>query len=211
VRITVFGATGGTGTHLVEQALAAGNQVTAVVRDPARLPAGSPELTMVRGDLTDPSSITGAVRDADAVISAIGTRDGRVPTTVCADSAASIITAMRSAGAHRLIVVSNSGMHVDEADGPFTRFVVKPILARVLRFSFADMARMEKLVRASGLDWTIVQPPMLTDGRRTGACRIAIDRNVRGGNRVSRADLADQILRCLTDDRTTRAAVAVAD
>jgi putative NADH-flavin reductase len=89
-----------------------------------------------------------------------------------------------------LIVVSNSG-RITVGDGLLTRLIVKPILRRLLQHTFADMRRMEDLVRASELDWTIVRPPMLTDGRRTGAYRTAINHNVRGGMRISRADLAD--------------------
>ena len=116
---------------------------------------------------------------------------------------------MRHHGPRRLIVVSNSGMHVDDEDGPMTRHLVKPILRRVLRHAFADMRRMEGRVRTSGLDWTIVRPPMLTNGLHTANYRTALDRNLRGGTTISRADLADQLLRCLTDDRTVHATVAV--
>lgn len=209
MELVVFGATGGTGSRLVDQALAAGHGVTAVVRDLSRLP-DRPGLTAVRADLSDPAGTGAAVAGRDAVISAIGSRDGRAPTTACAGSASAIIAAMRERGVRRLVVVSNSGMHVDEVDGPLNRFVVKPVLGRVLRHPFADMRRMEELVRTSDVDWTIVRPPMLTDGPRTGRCRTAIGRNARGGNRVSRADLADQLLRCLADERTVRATVAVA-
>ena len=210
MKLAVFGATGGTGTQVLRQACAAGHDVTAVVRDPGKLPSGLPDLTAVRADVMDPAAIGGAVAGRDAVISAIGPRDGRAPTTVCADSAAAIVAAMREHGTRRLIVVSNSGMHVDGADGPFTRYVVKPILGRVLRHAYADMRRREELVSASGPDWPVVRPPMLTDGERTGRYRSARNQNVRGGNRIARADLADQILRCLTDERTVHASVAVA-
>lgn len=211
MKLAILGATGGTGTHLVRQACAAGHDVTAVVRNPARLGDDHPNLTVVEANLMDPAALGAAFAGHDAVISAMGSRDGRAPTTVCADSAAAIVVAMREHAIRRLVVVSNSGMHVDQSDGPMTRLVVKPLLGRILKHSFADMRRMEELVRASGLDWTIVRPPMLTNGRRTGRYRTAIDHNVRGGNRASRADLADQLLRCLSVERTVRAAVAIAN
>lgn len=210
MKLVIFGATGGTGARVVQQACAAGHHVTAVVRNTAALEA-RPNLTVLRADLMDPPAIGPAVAGRDAVISAVGSREGRAPTTVCADSASAIITAMRAHGTRRLVVVSNSGMHVDGADGPVTRFVVKPILGRVLRHAFADMRRMEELVCASGLDWTIVRPPMLTDGPRTDRYRTATNHNVRGGNRVSRADLADLLLRCLADERTIQASIAIAN
>ncbi|GAA2299813.1 SDR family oxidoreductase [Nonomuraea roseoviolacea subsp. roseoviolacea] len=206
----MFGATGRTGWRVVGQALHAGHEVTAVVRDPAALERhnlGGPRLTVVRADVMDPAAIRPAVAGHDAVVSAIGPR-GSGPTTVCADSIASIMEAMAAEGVRRLVAVSASGF-VREGDGPLTRLVAKPILNRVLRHAFADMRRMEDLVRASGLDWTIVRPPQLTEGPRTGSYRSAIDRNVRGGVRVSRADLADCVLRCLDERGPLHAALAI--
>jgi putative NADH-flavin reductase len=127
---------------------------------------------------------------------------------VCQDSAGSIITAMDKANVRRLLVVSASGPFT-EGDGPLTRLVVKPMLKRALRYAFADFLAMERRVRDSGLDWTIARPPMLTNGAHTGRYRTAVDRNVRGGNRVSRADLADLILRILDDPSTVHTTVSV--
>jgi hypothetical protein len=104
---------------------------------------------------------------------------------------------------------SASGMHTT-GDGPLTRALVKPILQRVLRHGFADMLGMEEVVRASGLDWTILRPPRLTNGRRTGDYRTEVDRNVRGSFQVSRADLADCVLRCLTDQTSVGRAISIA-
>ncbi|MFI5844158.1 NAD(P)-dependent oxidoreductase [Catenuloplanes sp. NPDC051500] len=208
MKLTVLGATGGTGLQLIRQASAAGHDVVAVVRDPSRLPPELPGLTVVTADVTDPDALGEAVTGRDAVISAIGPR-GRGPTAVCADSAGAAVTAMRRHGVRRLIVVSNSGMHTDGRDGPVTRYVAKPILVRVFAHAYADMQRMEDLVSATDLDWTILRPPMLTDGKHTGRYRTEIGRNVRGGNRISRADLADLILRGLTDPATVRATVSI--
>ncbi|WP_418958283.1 NAD(P)-dependent oxidoreductase [Streptomyces tritici] len=201
MRITVFGATGGTGEHLVRLALEAGHHVTAVVRDPARVrQAGHPALDVVRADVMDPAAITEAVTGRDGVVSALGPR-GTGETTVCSDGARSIITALRAAGGRRLVVVTASGHVVDEGDGPFTRSVVKPVVGRFLRHAFADFVRTEAAVRASGLDWTLMRPPRLTDGRPR-AYRTATDRNVRGGHFLSRADLARASLDALANPRT---------
>ena len=210
MRITVFGATGGTGAQVVRQACAAGHDVTAVVRDPARLSFQAPALQVVQADVMDPAAIAPAVAGRDAVVSAIGSRQGRSPTTVCADSARAIIAAMGQQGTRRLVVVSNSGMHTDDQDGAFVRTVVKPLLGRVLKHAYADMRRMEELVRASDLDWTIVRPPRLTNAAPTNTYRTAVNKNIPGGSVIARADLAAQILRCLTDPTTIRAAVSVA-
>ncbi|MCI2423715.1 SDR family oxidoreductase [Saccharopolyspora sp. K220] len=210
MRITVFGATGGTGSRLLEQACAAGHQVTAVVRDPARLTFSHPELSVVRSDVMDPAAIQPHVAGRDAVVSAIGARSTKAPITVQTDSTTSILKAMADAGVRRFVVVSNSGMLTD-GDGPVSKYVVKPILWRFLKHPWTDMGRMEDVVRASELDWTIIRPPMLTNGPRTAGYRTAVNRNVRGGNRISRADLADCVLRHLADRDSIRTAISVAN
>jgi putative NADH-flavin reductase len=209
MRITVFGATGGTGRHVVEQALDAGHDVTAVVRDPARLgrPAGD-RLSVVVAQLDDRAAVAAAVAGADAVVDALGP-GGTGPTTVRTDAARVIVTAMRDAGVRRLVAVSAAGAHTT-GDTAFVRFVVKPVLGYVLRHSFADMRAMEEIVHASGLDWTIVLPPQLTDGPRTGAVRRRVDANVRGSYRLARADLATVVLDAVRDEGVRHASLSVA-
>jgi putative NADH-flavin reductase len=204
--ITLFGATGGTGRQFLDQATKAGHQVTAVVRDPAALDAND----VVKGDVMDPAAIAPFIDGRHAVVTAIGSRDARRPTTVQTDSTASIVEAMRATGVRRLIVVSNSGM-VTDGDGPLTKALVKPILRRILVHGWTDMRHMEDVVTASGLDWTIIRPPMLTNGPLTGAYRSQLGRNVRGGRRISRANVADSILRSLADDTTVGATVSIAN
>lgn len=195
MRITVFGATGRTGHHVVRGALAAGHHVTAVVRDPTRLHHDHPRLEPVVADAMDPDAIQPAVTGRHAVVSALGPH-ARTDSPVCTDGARAIITAMRAAGTRRLVIVTASGHVVDDGDGPVTRTLIKPLLQRYLRDGFADFARAEQAVRDSGLDWTIMRPPRLTDGRHR-PYRTAVDRNVRGGFTLARPDLADAILSAL--------------
>jgi putative NADH-flavin reductase len=209
-KITIFGATGGTGKGLVEQALAAGHQVTAVVRDPARVTTSDPELTVVRADVMDPAAIGPHVAGRDAVVTAIGSRSLRESTTVQTDSASSILRAMEEQGVRRFVVVSNSGMRTD-GDGPFSKYLVKPVLWRVLKHPWTDMWHMEDVVRVSGLDWTIVRPPRLTDRPRTGSYRTAEGRNLRGGFLVSRADVADLMLNVLERPDTVGKIIGIAN
>ncbi|REE97147.1 NAD(P)-dependent oxidoreductase [Thermomonospora umbrina] len=197
MKITILGATGGTGTHLVRQALERGHSVTAVVRDPSRLdvePTPGLEIAVAR-ELTA-AALEPAVTGRDAVLSALGIR-GNAPTDVCEHGARSAMEAMHASGVSRLLVVSASGAYSGPGDDPFTRWLVKPILGRALKNAFDDMRRMETAVRADTLDWTIVRPPRLTDGPRTGRYRTRTNRNVLGGFRVSRADVADCMLTLL--------------
>ncbi|MGV9778572.1 NAD(P)-dependent oxidoreductase [Streptosporangium sp. NPDC003464] len=210
MKLTVFGASGRTGIHLVRQALDAGHEVTAVARQSSRLPfAEHPRLSVLRADVRSPEAIGPAVAGRDAILSALGHTGGRVPTDVCAAGARGVVRAMADTGARRLIVVSASGAFIDGGDGPATRLLVKPVLQRVLRHSFDDTRAMEEEIRATGLDWTVVRPPRLTDGPRKGRYRTSLDRNVRGGLTLSRADLADCILNRLDDPATVKAVVCV--
>jgi putative NADH-flavin reductase len=210
MKLTVFGASGGTGSQVVRQALDGGHEVLAVVRDPARvaLPA-HPNLQVLAADVMRPGTILPAVTGREAVISAIGSRDARRPTTVCADSARSIVEAMQTAGARRLVVVSGSGPF-DEGDGPLLRYLLKPIGRRLLKYTFADFVAMETVVRASGLDWTILRPPRLTNGPLTGRYRTARDRGVRRCLIVSRADLAHLALAASEDRSAHQVTISVA-
>jgi putative NADH-flavin reductase len=210
MKLTVFGATGGTGTEVVMQALTGGDEVVAVVRDRSRL-AVSPNdrLRVVEADVMDPSAIGPFVESRDGVVSALGSREGRVPTSVCANGTASIIKAMEHGDTRRLVVVSANGPFIGDGDGPFIRYVGKPVVQRFLKYGFADFVAMEEKVRGSDLDWTIVRPPRLTDGRRRSKYRTEIDRNVRGGLKVSRSDLAEFILRSVPDRTFFQTAVAI--
>lgn len=230
MRTVVFGATGGTGRQLVEQACRSGHEVRAVVRDRSKLderrpapadntgrtaeqvrgfPASNPGLTVLEADVMDPVAIAPIIADCAAVVSTLGPAGARAPTSVCTDGATSIVKGMREADVQRLVVVSAAGISTD-GDGPFTKYVVKPILQRALRHPFDDARRMEAVVRESGLDWTIVRPPRLTNGPHTGRYRSAVDVNVRRGFRISRADLADAILRCITEPGPVGAVLSVA-
>ncbi|MEU8613623.1 NAD(P)-binding oxidoreductase [Actinoplanes sp. NPDC048791] len=204
MKITVFGATGGTGVELVRQALEAGHAVTAVVRSAADFPAG---VEVVRADVMDPAAIEPAVAGRDVVISALGHRPG-AHEPVCAPAAESIIQAMRAAGVRRLVVVTAAGHIKDSHDGFVTARILKPLLWWFLRAAWTDFVATDRIVAASGLDWTIMRPPRLTDG---GArpYRTALDHTVRGGSSISRTDLATATLAAATDPATVGHAVAL--
>jgi putative NADH-flavin reductase len=211
MKLTIFGATGATGTILTSQALAAGHVVTAVVRDPARLTLPAhPRLRVVTTDVMDPAAITPAVEGADAVISAIGPR-GTGPTTVITDSVRSIIAAMDKTGTRRFVQVSGS-IVADEGESLYMRYLIKPVARRTfLRHVNADMRAGEEEIRQSGLDWTILRPPALTAKPATGTYRMAIDENLPHGFQVSRADLAACMLALLDDPATVHRHVGIAN
>ena len=210
MKLTVLGASGGIGIELVRQALAAGHHVTAVVRATSRLEVDAhPSLEVVVADVLDPEAIAPAIAGRDAVLSALGPRTTG-PTTIMTAGTQSILRAMESAGVRRLLVVSLAAIHTT-GDDPFTRFVVKPILGRILRHSFADARAMEAEIRSSALDWTVVCPPRLRNGPAKGRIRSARERTIRGGFSITRADAAAYLLTALGDPTTTPATIVISN
>jgi putative NADH-flavin reductase len=220
MRLTIVAATGGIGRELLRQAIAAGHNVTAVVRDPSKI---TDPVRVVQADLShaDPAALESAVKDADAVLSGLGART-RTEAGVAWRGTQAVVDAMTVAGVRRLVVVSaaplgtvpsaarpNPPRH-DPGDGFFMRHLGAPFAKTAFRTHYADLARMEDVVRASGLDWTISRPPKLTDKPLTGRYRTALGRNIRGGFAVSRADVAHQMLHCLDQPESIGQTVGLA-
>lgn len=209
MKLVVFGATGGTGRLVVEQALAAGHEVTAVARRPSAIIARHERLTVVRGDVLEPSKIERAVAGQDAAVSALGAAD-RAPTTVYSEGTGNVAQAMLAGGVRRLTCVSSGGLEADHPYAPLLqRLVTKLFVQRLYKNPFADMARMEEELERSGLDWTVIRAPMLTDGPRTERYRVAASGHLDRPGRISRADLADYILAHLNDLASYRAKVEI--
>ena len=220
MKLTVFAATGGIGKLIVAQAVEAGHDVTAAVRDPAKL---TDDVDHVQVDLADPdpARMIEAVTGADAVLSALGPR-GKAELGVAARGTRAIADAMRAAGTRRLLVVSAAPMGTvpsparpnppkhDPGDGFVMRHLMAPLVKAALRHHYADLAAMEDAVFASGLDWTVVRPPRLVDKPVTGVYREAFGRNVRGGSTISRADVAHHMLAMIERPEAIRQTTAVA-
>ncbi|MDK1472938.1 SDR family oxidoreductase [Streptomyces sp. 549] len=207
MQLTVLGATGGTGRHLVQQALDAGHEVTAVVRDPARLHLGAhPSLEVFPAALTEPGQLLAALRGRDAVLSGLG---GKPP--VAQRTAAVVLDAMREAGVRRLLAVSAAPVGpVPPEEGPLFRAVLNPLVRFAFRHVYADLAAMERRLRESGTEWTAVRPPRLLDWPFTGRYRTCVGGSVPRRHTVSRADLACAMLAMVEDRATFRQPVGVA-
>jgi putative NADH-flavin reductase len=188
MNVVVFGASGRTGRLVVEQALEKGHAVTAFVRSLDRVMATHPKLRVIVGDAFDAGAVAQAIEGQDAVVSVVGPNPSR-PDEVCSRSTNHIIAAMKARGVARLIVLSGA---TDIEGGFLFDRVVRPLFMRKI---YEDKDRQEMAVFKSGLDWTIVRPPLLRDGPRTGAYRLAIGAAPKGGWRVSRADVADFIVK----------------
>lgn len=210
MHLTVFGGTGGTGEQVIRAALAAGHTVVAPARDPARIRTSHERLRTLRADVLDPLSLAGTMDDADAVVSALGTPGGKEPTTVYSAGVENILDAMHMAGVRRFIGVTALPVAPRAEVSALERLVVYPILYRFFGEGYADMARMEQVLRHSEMDWTVVRPPRLTDGPATGRYRTAVNHHLPRGRTISRADLATAMLGLLDDPHAVRAAVGVA-
>jgi uncharacterized protein YbjT (DUF2867 family) len=221
MKLTVFAATGGIGRHLLDQALAAGHDVTAVARNPSTLPGG---VRTMAADLAvvDPATLEPAVAGADAVLSGLGPRS-RSDAGIASVGTRAIVQAMQATGVRRIVVVSaapvatvaspgrpNPPRH-DPGDGFVMRHLLAPALVAALRDVYADLALMEDVLRDGGLDWTAVRPPRLTNRPPTGTYRTAIGRNLRRGLLVSRADVAQLMLAVLDRPETIGQTIGIAN
>jgi putative NADH-flavin reductase len=222
MKLTIFAASGGIGRQLLDQALAAGHDVTAVVRNPDRLPGG--RFRTVAADLAapDPSALERAVAGADAVLSGLGPRSAS-EAGIASHGTRAIVQAMQATGVRRIVVVSAAPIATvaspgrprpprhDPGDGFWMRHLLSPLTKAALRKPYADLALMEDVLRDSGLDWTVVRPPRLTDRPATGAYRTAYGHNLRRGLLVSRADVAHLMLGVLGRPETIKQAIGIAN
>jgi putative NADH-flavin reductase len=220
MKLTIVAATGGIGRHILDQAVAAGHEVTAVVRNPNNL---SQPVRAVTADLATPdlAALHAAVDGADAVLSGLGPRSN-AEAGIASRGTRAVVAAMQATGARRLIVVSAAPIGTvpspgrpkpprhDPGDGFFMRHLFSHVAKTLFREHYADLAVMEDLIRDSGLDWTIVRPPRLTNGPLTGVYRTAHGRNIPGGWKVSRADVAHYMLWALDQPQTIKQIVGMA-
>lgn len=208
MKVVVFGASGATGRELVGQALACGHSVRAFVRNPKKLEVRHARLATMVGDVTEYASVERAVRETDAVASALGSGNSLSSVPALIEGVQNILRAMDHAGARRLVYLSMLGVGGSARQLGFVdRYIVLPLL---LRNVMKDHARKEWLIKRSTLDWVIVRPPRLTNGARTGRYRSGEDVRERTLlASISRSDLAEFMVRQLADERYVHGTPAV--
>ncbi len=211
MRVLVMGASGKTGHEVVRQALAAGHEVTAFVRDPSRMTVRDPRLTVVRGDVRSVDDLRRALAGQDAVISTLGGRAGHAAASQLSDKPASgvmegataaLIEAAGEAGVRRVVMLSTFML------APNFRWGILRPLARFNKGMIDDKRAGEEALKKSPLDWTIVYATRLTDGECTGRTRrVPVTEIVTPRNTVSRSDAAAFLLARLDDDAAIRKAI----
>ncbi len=200
MKIVIFGAAGATGRILVERALAQGYEVTAFDRQATALTIQHPKLALVQGDIFNPSQVEEAIAGQDVVISILGVRPG-VTIPVCTQGMEHIIAAMQKLGVKRFIC--QSGFVVAVLDGEWREVQYLPIILPFFpkeRAMFADKVLQEQEIRQSDLDWIIVRPARLTDGPRTGDYKVGAPLPMGPRAKISRADIADFLLKQVSAD-----------
>jgi putative NADH-flavin reductase len=220
MRLTVVAATGGIGRAVLAQALDAGYDVTAVVRDPAKLDR---EVPAVAVDLEAPvtEALRLAVAGADAVVSCLGPRR-KTETGIVAKGTFRLIAAMQSVGARRIVAVTGVGLSTvptpnrprplrrEPGAGPLMNLLTLPLARAVIGTRMSDAALAEERLAESGLDWTSVRVPHLVDGPLTGDYQVAYGTSLPRALRLSRADAAHCMLAAVADRRARRTHITVA-
>jgi putative NADH-flavin reductase len=208
LKLVVLGATGATGLEVVRQATERGHSVTALVRSPDRLGVLKKQITTQTGDLLDSSQLARVIQGHDAVISAFGPRlpISKADAHLLQQFATALTTAMEQTAVRRVVVESVAFL--------FTDSVIPPayLLGRLLFPTIvADSAAMEGIFERSALEWTMVRPPELTNKRHTGRYRVRENHLPRFGFRISRADVADFMVKLVENGKSIRKVVGLSN
>ena len=195
MKIAIFGGSRGVGRLVIEQALAQGHTIQALVRTPENFDIEDGRVTAVTGNVLNPQDVAACVAGSDAVVCSLG-RTSNNPDNIASEGTKNIIAAMKETGVKRLVVITSLGVGDSKDQVPFP---FKMLMKTVLKKAMEDKEIQEQLVRESGLDWVIVRPGGLTDATATGSYKVGTDKSVMAGQ-VSRADVADFVLQQLTDD-----------
>ena len=206
MKVLVIGAAGKTGRSVVEQAVAAGHQVTAFVHNANEYKVS--DVRVIEGDATNTVAMDAAVLGQDAVLDTIGSKTPYKTTTLESSVANTIIASMQRNGVRRLVVTSMLGEGDSIANVPIYERLLLPTL---LRGDNKDKAAMESAVEASGLDWVILRPAFLTDGPAKGSVRVFDAETGDKAHKITRADVASFMLAQVSNNEYLHQAVTIAN
>jgi putative NADH-flavin reductase len=197
--VLVIGASRGIGLMTVRALLAAGHSVRALARQAREIPITDARLEKLDGDALDRATIDRALTGVDAVIQSLGVGADALlkGTTLFSKATRILVDAMRASGVRRLVVVTGLGAGDSRGHGGllYDALLFPLLLKRV----YDDKDVAEQIVRASGLNWTIVRPALLTNGRATGRYRVLVEPASWRAGLISRADVADFLVKQVSD------------
>lgn len=198
MKLALFGASGKVGLQLVQQALEAGNEIVALVRNPSSMSIQNKQLPLIQGDAMNQTDVEKVVQGSDAVISTLGHRKNS-PKDMQTVAIQNIIAAMQKFGVKRLISLTGAGVDAPQDKPKFSNHLIKLALKTMSGDVLKDAEQHAELIKHSGLDWIIVRGPMLVEGPHTGKYRVGWV-GINTSARISRADLADFLLKQVTDN-----------
>ena len=207
MKILILGATGPTGQQLVIQALEKGHFVTAIVRDPLKLPVSHERLELRQIDIFDQNLLSQEIADQDAVLSALGTgRD--LHSDFISRVMPVLIGAMDKANTRRLLFLSSVGVGDTKK---LASFFSKMVFRFFLKSILDDKFKADQLLRASNLDYTLIYPTSLTNGKKTGKYQAGTNIKLPFYPRISRADVADFMLKEMVENKFIRQTAIITD
>jgi putative NADH-flavin reductase len=199
MKIALFGASGQTGQHFLNVALEKGFEVKALVRNPTSITQKSPKLELIKGDVLTLNDVSKAIEGADIVVSLFGHVKGS-PEWLQTNGTQNIVQAMKDKNVKRIISLSGGALPFPEKDQPkfadkIFKFIMKTVASKILN----DAIKHHEVLKNSGLNWTIVRGPRLTNDAKKGSYRVGWV-GVNASTKISRADLADFILTQVEDE-----------
>lgn len=205
MHIALFGAATRLGSHVLEQAIAAGHRVTALVGARSELPTERDDLRVVIGEVTSEQAVAQVVDGSHAVVSVLGAGISRRTTPVCLEGVRAMLGAMKTHDVGRILVVSAHGVGETYDRSAYVRLTWRRAAEAML-----DLEAMEQLLRSTDADWTIVRPPRMTGGTFTGTYEVVED-DARVGmfSGIPRADVADFVLAAALDGTYVHQAVSI--
>jgi uncharacterized protein YbjT (DUF2867 family) len=200
MNLVILGATGATGSLVLQQALDAGHHVTALVRSPQKLTTKHANLRVNTGDATNPTDIAQALEGADAIISALGDNKG----ALMANATRAIVTGAKQHNINRVVMLSSFAVQRERLGG-----IAKAMTGLMMGAAIKDKTAGEAMLRASDLDWTIVYATLLGSGPATGATLVPEHAKLGMSQKIARADVAAFLLDTATSDRHSRRTVTI--
>lgn len=205
----LFEATGGTGKEILIKLLEQKHQVFALARNAETLNITDGILKIIKGSIYNPETYQNELSKCDLVISALGTGTSRKPTEIYSKGGQQVVTAMQKANVKRLITLTAGAF--DPTDPATRNFIVKYIVQPLFKNIYSDMQKWETILQNNEeIDWTIIRPSRLLNGKEKGRYRVQLDHCPKGGSKINRSDLADFIVKQIHSDKYIHQKVVIA-